>query len=103
MIFKANIFRLSVETECDVSLPALLHIDISDNYLSLSRLNLTATLPSLLNINLGQYNMTTLGPEDMELIPSTLVSVSIVHVSSLHTLLPGVLSRFSHENEIFMR
>ena len=74
-------------------LASLTSLDISDNYLFLSGVNLTA-LPSLLAINLGQTNMTELASADLSLLPTTITSIIINNISSLHTIHPGALAMF---------
>ena len=81
-------------------LASLTSLDISDNYLSLSGVNLTA-LPSLLAINLGQTNMTSLAPADLSLFPTSITTMIINNMSSLHTIHPGALAMFDRlENVI---
>ena len=79
--------------EGEDQLVSLTSLDISDNYLSLSGVNLTA-LPSLLAINLGQTNMTELASADLSLLPTTITSIIINNISSLHTIHPGALAMF---------
>ena len=79
--------------EGEDQLVSLTSLDISDNYLSLSGVNLTA-LPSLLAINLGQTNMTELASADLSLLPTAITSIIINNISSLHTIHPGALAMF---------
>ena len=60
--------RLIWGGECEAAVPGLVSLDISDNHLSLSSLNLSA-LPALLSLALGQRNTSSLGPRQLQHLP----------------------------------
>ena len=48
--------------------PSLVSLDVSDNYLALSSVNLSA-LSYLASLSLGQRDTRSLGPSDLQLLP----------------------------------
>ena len=87
----------SLSTECGeeaVILPLLSSLDISGNWLGLASLDLTSSLPALLNISLAQHNLTVLGPAETAGLPPSLASLHLSH-SELSQVLPGALARLT--------
>ena len=85
----------SLTTECDLepaSLPQLTSLDISGNYLDLTRLELTSSLPALLSLQLAQMNLSVLGPAQTGGLPPSLARLDLSHSSSLTQVLPGALA-----------
>ena len=84
-----------------VELDSLLHVDISSNYLTLSHTNLTL-FSSLVTINIGQENMTQLGPEDMTMVPRSVTSITVSRVPGLSLIKEFSLSMFNSLNTLII-